>query len=577
MGKLIEYLSEKYAIENLDEVNRRLLELSSLFEISQTLNRSLNLKAILDNVLLIPMGRMMISRGMILLNENNRFVLANQKGIIRWDKPFIEITNVNIETIVDHPEIQTIRKTLQFPVVIPLQSARELTGLLFLGKKLNGEPFSTEEINFLESLASIAATSIQNARRLQQVEAMNIQLQEKVDQLATVLKVSQEFLVTFEEKDILFRLLEALISIVQIEDYAIYIHRDQILTLEKQLTRQHLIDRLPLTINLQISEVTCTNDLDFSADVDWLTPFKLIIPLKFQDTPVALILLGAPRSKPDYQKSDVYFFQTLANQASIALHNARLFQQTLEKERLEREMSMAREIQLKLLPTSLPNIKGFQFAGKNLPSRTVGGDYYDVIPLNDGRIAFAIGDVTGKGIPAAMLMANLQAALHLLIHENLPLSRIAEKLNILFYNNTTPDKFVTLFLGILHPQTRTISYVNAGHNYPLFLSPDGELMELTTGGLLMGAFPFARYEEAQITLPPGSLLFSYTDGVTELTNPRGEEFGEKRLQSFLISHRNLPAEQIIHKLNTLLFEFSGNHLFEDDVTLLLVQARDERP
>ncbi len=572
MGKLLEYLSEKYAVENIEEVNRRLLELSSLFEISQTLNRSLNLKSILDNVLLIPMGRMMISRGMILLKEADQLVIANKKGAIPNEEFTLHWQSTTQENWEQHEQLKHLQEAFQLPLLLPLQTGPEIIGFLCLGKKLNNEPFSEEEITFLESLASIAATSIQNARQLLQLETMNLALQEKVKQLATVLEVSQHFLGTLEEKDILLHLLEALITHLKIHRYATYQVTATGLSLNPSLSSDaslpaHLTEAVPV-----FSDIIFLNRAQPPLAQFFEQGFQVAIPLQHQQQLIALILLGTNEHASGFQQSDQYFFQTLANQASIAIANVRLFQQTLEKERLEREIAVAREIQLKLLPEQLPELPGYELQGLNIPSRTVGGDYYDVIPVSSEQLALAIGDVTGKGIPAAMLMANLQSALYLLIQEDLPLHRVLERLNALFYNNTPADKFVTLFVALLHPAERRITYVNGGHNYPLLITADGTVQELQTGGLLVGAFPQAQYTAGTIQLPPQSLLFTYTDGITELTNPRGEEFGEERLKHFLVQHRELPLPELMNRLKQQLYTFARKSWFEDDVTALALKV-----
>ena len=572
MGKLLQYLSEKYAIENIEEVNRRLLELSSLFEISQTLNRSLNLKHILDNVLLIPMGRMMISRGLILLKEGEHLVIANKKGRLEAVPDRIPCPSQSVEQITEHPELVQLSKTVELPLTLPLQSAQELTGVLMLGQKLNREPFTEEELNFLESLASIAATSIQNARRLHQLETMNIALQEKVKQLATVLAVSQEFLTTLNEEEILRRLVDALKHHLNIQQYAVYEAHGDSFVLRSELSSAVPVNTLPARITQALPTVEFLRPRTELEERLLQGGFRIAIPLRYQQEIRAYIFIGLPENKSNYQGTDLYFFQTLANQAIIALHNARLFQESLEKERLEREVSLAREIQMNLLPATMPAIPGYQIAGINLPSRTVGGDYYDVIPLENQKLAVAIGDVTGKGVPAAMLMANLQAALHLLIREDIPLPHILEKLNTLFYANTPSDKFVTLFVGILSLPDRAFTYVNAGHNYPILVEADGTIRELVTGGLLVGAFPGATYRSETITLQPGSLLFCYTDGITELSNSTGEEFGEENLYQFVKTHRNEPVPELIARLQEHLLRFSGTDVFDDDVTLLALKV-----
>ncbi len=224
------------------------------------------------------------------------------------------------------------------------------------------------------------------------------------------------------------------------------------------------------------------------------------------------------------------------------------------------------------MPETLPSLPGYELHGLNLPSRTVGGDYYDVIPLDAHRVALAIGDVTGKGIPAAFLMANLQAALYLLIQEGIPLNQVLERLNALFYANTPADKFVTLFVAILDAPKKKLLFVNGGHNYPLLITREGNVQELQIGGLLVGAFPQASYSVGTVDLLPGSLLFTYTDGITELTNPEGKEFGEHRLKRFLLAHRQMPLTELLDMLKQELYNFSGKSWFEDDVTVLALKV-----
>jgi sigma-B regulation protein RsbU (phosphoserine phosphatase) len=239
--------------------------------------------------------------------------------------------------------------------------------------------------------------------------------------------------------------------------------------------------------------------------------------------------------------------------------------------RLEEEIATARKIQRNLLPENPPTLRGWELCASNRPSRNVGGDYHDFLPLPGGHLGIAIGDVSGKGIPAALLMSNLQAALRVQALAGLPAHRLVEEVNRHIYRTTGSESFISFFLGELEPSMGTFTYTNAGHNAPVVVRECGDVETLDKGGLLLGVFPEALYERGSIELHPGDIVAFYTDGVTEATNEAGDMFSEERLVEALHHHRRSHAREIHDTVLDRVREFQCGRPLDDDLTLILVK------
>ena len=235
----------------------------------------------------------------------------------------------------------------------------------------------------------------------------------------------------------------------------------------------------------------------------------------------------------------------------------------------EREIAEAKAIQEKLIPREVAQLAGYQIASSWQSAEAVGGDYFDVLPLAEDTLGLCIADVAGKGIPAALLMSNLQAAVRGLSSPSLAPDFLCNSLNSLVCRNTHADRFITLFYGQLEGRTRRLRYVNAGHNAPFVVHADGSHERLQEGGGVLGVFAEQSYSLGTVHLATGDRLILFTDGVTEACEPHGEEFGEKRLLSLLEEHRALPAGEIQRKIDAAISEFSGGHR-TDDATLLVL-------
>jgi len=264
------------------------------------------------------------------------------------------------------------------------------------------------------------------------------------------------------------------------------------------------------------------------------------------------------------------------------IENARLTERAVEQEKLRKDLEVAAEVQKRLLPPDLPKSSLATFAAFTLPARTIGGDYYDLLDLGGQRVGIAVADVSGKGIPAALLMSVVQASLRVILsrvlsgESEIPLSELARTMGRFLYQSTSPSKYATFFYAQMEDDGRKLRYVNAGHNPPYLArrAESGvEIAELTAGGAPLGLLPDARYQEAETELRSGDLLVAFTDGVPEALNDAGEEFGEERLKDLLRSAAGRPVEEISEVLTNNMREWIGSAEQHDDLTFVVVAMR----
>jgi serine phosphatase RsbU (regulator of sigma subunit) len=263
-------------------------------------------------------------------------------------------------------------------------------------------------------------------------------------------------------------------------------------------------------------------------------------------------------------------FDSFARQIAQAIQIARLFGDKLQREILERELELARSIQKNLLPGSLPQPEGWEITAVSVPSRVMGGDYYDVLELPRGKLAVAIADVSGKGAAAAMLMAALQASLGTLLKEDLTVDETTSRLNAVLCERMPDATFITFFLGFVDLETGEIEYCSAGHDFPILCSSEDTVSSLDLGGLILGVIPEARYVRGRAHIPHGGRLLLYTDGITETMSPDEEPFGTERLGNIVVRHCRQSGKEIIETIESLVELFRDGRDQEDDITALMI-------
>ena len=298
----------------------------------------------------------------------------------------------------------------------------------------------------------------------------------------------------------------------------------------------------------------------------------LAVPLQTGEQVIGLIYLDSPKLIRDFTVEDLNLVTVMANIAAIRIEHARLVEAEHAKKLLDGELARAAEIQRRLLPAKAPDIEGFDLAGYNAPCRTVGGDYYDFLRYADGRIGLFIADVSGKGMPAALLMSSLQARIQVLFQEPGRLAEQVARLNRITTANCPGNCFITLFAAILNPATGRMEYCNAGHNPPLLIHKNDEVERLGANGLVVGIMRDATYEEGTCALERGDVLLLFSDGLTEASNPdSGQEFGEERLIALLKKERDQPSPKLIDSIKADVVSFTGAAPAADDITIVLVR------
>ena len=325
------------------------------------------------------------------------------------------------------------------------------------------------------------------------------------------------------------------------------------------------INKKPLLIN------DPENDTRFR-HVKWGENVRSLVcaPLMVKSNLIGILTLYNKKNSEGFDESDKRLLSIIASQSAQVIENARLYEEEKELNEIRTEMEMASAIQKAMLPSAPPELEDYRMCGHNLTAKMVGGDYFDFIKVSEEEWIVCLGDISGKGIAASLLMSNLQAILRgQAIHLQSP-SEILKHANTQLFYNTSPEKFATLFLGFLNTKNHTFRFSSAGHEYPFLLKPDGSSDRLIANGLPLGVLESSEYEDNAINITPGTAIFVYSDGITDCVNANEEPFGEPRLQSQLFS-----AGEEIHEPQSLIetifndcFSHMGSESLFDDMTAL---------
>ena len=297
----------------------------------------------------------------------------------------------------------------------------------------------------------------------------------------------------------------------------------------------------------------------------------MAVPLQTGDRIMGLIYVDSPFVLREFTKDDLSLLTVMANLAAFKIVSARLAEVEEVERLMQRDLGQAAEIQKRVLPDCAPQAAHIDLAGFNAACRTVGGDYYDFFAYPDGRVALALGDVSGKGMPASLMMMALQARVQVLAEDPKGLAAFMTRLNKATCAKCPSNRFITFFFCVLDPATGELAFANAGHNPPVVMRASGESEMLEGGGPVLGILPIAPYGEMRMQLGTGDLLAIYSDGVTEANNPNYDEFGEERLTEVLRQHREEPAVAIVNAVMKAVTEFAAGAAQADDITLVIAK------
>jgi sigma-B regulation protein RsbU (phosphoserine phosphatase) len=550
-----------------------LINLESLLELSARLNESSDEEFILNSALLTLMGKLRILRACVLIPnpEQTEFTVALVKG--RTSVLSMEFFAVHSFRELSNNGAEQLLRENNYHYGVPLRNQTTLLAVICLGKPF-GADFTDEEQHYAALVSVVAANALQNARSIQSLLRSKTQIEQRNQLVTAMFEMSREFSTLLSREQIIKLFSYRLMGQTMVSRFSMFMLKGNVF--------EPIIHRLGVEIPQEylrefagIRQPTVTEYIPSSDEIKEFTTnhgIHVISQMMIQGEVKGVLVVGKKLHGGLFFRDDISFIEALGNTALAALENARLFQEEVNKKRLESEIALAHDIQMKLLPDTIPYFKGFDLAAMSISSKQVGGDYYDFIRLSDSEMLVAIADVSGKGMPASLLMANVQAALRALAPLRLELPDLTERINAIVYQNTGADKFITFFCGIINNNDSTFRYVNAGHNPPLLLRTDGMIVELKEGGIILGILDFTPpYQQGTVLFSEGDVLLLYTDGVSEAMNLQNEELSEQRTCVALRENASESAKQIVEYIIQTVQSHAGKAPQSDDITLAIVK------
>lgn len=554
----------------LPDNNTAVGNLSALIDFSNNINSNLNLEFALNNLLLTCFGKLLTTKGAVaLFDEKNKLSLELSKGFNSYDikrhSVFSEFSDDQLNNFVSENNISYVEKII---------SSEKLLGYLFLGEKLNKKEYTNEDKQFISTIVKIGSATIRNAQDFNKLESVNNMLDSKINQLNSIFDVGKEFGSILEIDRVSKLLVYSISAQMLISKYAIIlIDGDKREIIESKYENEKLnliinspeISQIKEAFTLGKENELCNNCRKLGVE--------LIVPMTIKNEVKGLIFLGKRITDQNYSKSDIEYISAVGSFAIISIENSRLFKETIEKQKLEKDLEIARNIQQNLLPAKLPSCKEFEIAAINNTAKMVGGDFYDVVEMDKHKLLIAIADVSGKGVQASLLMANLQAFLKSIYKQNYKLQEASNFLNDLVSENTTNGSFITFFWGVFNKTNKEFTYVNMGHNPPLLIR-NNEIIKLKKGGMILGVMKtIIPYEYETIKLQREDTIVLFTDGVTEAMNERSEEYSDERLEHLAIKISKNHPNDILYSILEDVSSHTGGVEQSDDITCMILKIK----
>ena len=527
-------------------VEKLSLQSQSFQEGFKILTKSNNLNEIIKNFWHLLRANFIITNIHLLYKKSFK---SEWQSIVPSEK-----SDKTLLSFLEHDSDQTLIKyddnNFSAVLVLPLTDSSYL-GIL-IGNKLDQSEFTDFDKITLQILLQVFSSAYESFLNQIKEKKLIFDLNEKIMQLNNLIDSGIE-ISKFENQNILFELaLQKAASLTNASFALVEIVNKKNGKNEEQFT-------FPGGINTE-SILSSSYKIETSFDFSEKT-FHFVLSEK-----------ETRKGATNFNDLDELLLQAISRQVQTAIENDHLLKQSIEKERMEKEFLLAAAIQQKIIPKELPKIEGFELAGINIPSKEVGGDYYDCIDLGNGIYSIIIADVTGKGISAALLVNTLNAALYSYLEFKLPLNELAEKLNKLIFNSTPPDKFITFFIAVLDSKNGKLDVVNAGHNPILLLRQDGKLEKLDASGTGLGMLDLGiPYQEQNLTLNSGDRLFLYTDGIPEAMNKNEEEYSDERMIEFFENNSGQNSSEFINSIVDDVKKHVNGEPQSDDITCLILK------
>ncbi len=557
---------------NTPKLETSLESAEALLESAQLLHSSLDLDQLLRHLLRSVMGRLLVSKSLIAVTDDGVMRIALVRGA-----PKLAVGQEFDEKEVREAGIE---------LILPIGDDSRPVGLLGINNPPNRK-IGGDEIEFLKALLGIAASGITNARAHAEAHELNQALDQKVQELKTLLDLVRGLTSALEPDDVAQLLMLTIAGRWAVRRYALVAWKSghPAVYRLKGMELDVLANYEKFNLNPDdMDDAIRVADLPESEFKSLLREeqAEIVFPIKAGDeTTGGLVVLGPRPGNLSYSESDLEFGTGLVAQAAVAFENAWFVRETLERRKMEQELALAANIQQNLFPSALPKLAGFDLSAHNRPARSCGGDYYDALGFTtkEGTCChlICVADVSGKGLPASLLMSNMQATMRALLGRIPSLTDLATHTNALMYATTPSNKYVTAILVELDPATGKGRYVNCGHQDCLLLRANGEAEWLQSTGTPLGLMEpdiiemMSPYEERYFEMQPGDLMALFSDGVTEAQDEEENEYGEARVADFIRPIAHEPASAIVQKVFDEIDRFAGSAPQYDDITLFVIK------
>jgi sigma-B regulation protein RsbU (phosphoserine phosphatase) len=451
----------------------------------------------------------------------------------------------------------------------------------------DGQPFAVLEVTAAKALDAGARDSLELFARFAGLALASTEQRHAVQELSSIVEATKRLNSTLDLGELINIILQLATRQTNADRGTVFLvdhERNEIWSLVGLGLEQQEI-RLPAERGVAgwvarhgkpVNLADAYTDARFERDVDrrlgYNTRTLLCLPIWNKDNEIIGVLQLLNKRGGPFTSADENFLRALSDHVALALENARLHRELLAKQRMERDLALARSIQRSLLPDNPPEVAGFDIAVSHRPSQMVGGDYYDFVMLNPETLLTVVADVEGKGVASALVMANLQATLRALVTHLHALERIVSSVNDMILADTRAQKFMSMFVGMLDQRHKGFHYINAGHVPPALVRASGEIVQLREGGMVVGIFPGVSYERGFVRLESGDILVGCTDGITEAMDVQGNEFGVERLAGVVHRERHAPAEHIVETVLSEVDTYSRGGPHDDDRVIFILKV-----
>jgi phosphoserine phosphatase RsbU/P len=571
-----------------DYRDKLIFTLSALDDMGELLTQPHQFEYTAKYLLRVILGSIGITKGAvyIYLSEKERLKLVTATLSIPETARSLDISGSDALKLANHPDpvkFDDIKKESQLilgpimqtwrdsgvEVLAPLAIHEELIGFICLGSSFVNPEYARTDLEILQLLTRHVSVSFYNNKLLKETQKANFKLNRKILEMEQINEVGLAIVRLRSPREMLDEILSRASSILDARYGAFWRKTEESLHLACSFGFDP--EALPPLMQKFQSDPGAASEITDN--------YGLSVPITVRDNCFGCLTVAGKESRSgDFRRftgSDRLLLSSFANQAGVALENAHFHAEALEKELMEKELEIALEIQNTLLPQSIPAIPGLDIAAQTMPCRTVGGDFFDIEQIPGGGVVITIADVSGKGVPAAMLVSTYHAIFHMLKPKLTDLEDCARQFNKLIYEATPGNKFISAAFMIWYPDRSEIALLTAGHDPLLLIRKNGSMETISEGGLILGLFPHAVFTSQRVPFETGDLLCMYTDGITDLRNASNEQFGLDRLKQITLDHHTKTSTEILNTILESCENFRGNIPAPDDQTLLIIRRPEE--